>query len=355
LEFPGLLGALVTVCNTIAYAHSRGVIHRDLNGQNVVLADFGEVVVLDWGLAKLVGVSSDDALTLPASLDWELSGDVDLTLAGQTLGTPAYMAPEQAGGILDQIDVRTDVYGLGAILYEILTGQPPFSGSDTREVIRKVREERPVPPSQLWPDVPPALETACLRALAKRPADRYESASELAQDVQGWQEMERLQAEEALRQSEALYHSLVEMLPLQVWRKDVESRFTFVNKGFCLATGRSMAELIGKTDFDLFPVELAEKYRQDDRRVLSGGEAFEDREEHVTAQGERLHVHVVKRPILDAHGQVVGTQGIFWDVTAQRRLRDALDRTTAELDATRKQLASHQDHDQPRDDSSVPL
>jgi PAS domain S-box-containing protein len=116
-----------------------------------------------------------------------------------------------------------------------------------------------------------------------------------------------------------------------------------------------MSELIGKTDFDLFPVELAEKYRQDDRRVLSGGEAFEDLEEHVTARGEKLHVHVVKRPILDGHGQVVGTQGIFWDVTAQQRLRDALDRTTAELDATRKQAALLQDHDQPRDVSSVPL
>jgi PAS domain S-box-containing protein len=338
LEFLGLLTAFVTVCNTIAYAHSRGVVHRDLKGQNVVLADFGEVVILDWGLAKLINQNGPESNTAGISLDTEELGDPELTVAGQTLGTPAYMAPEQAAGIVDQIGVRTDVYGLGAVLYEILTGRPPFYGPDTREVLRKVREEPPIPPRELWDDAPSALEEVCLRALAKRPSDRHASASELAMEVQGWQEKQRLQAEELLRQSEALYHSLVEMLPLQVWRKDRESHFTFVNRGFCEATGRRESDLIGRTDFDLFPAELAEKYRQDDQRVLSSGETFEDIEEHVTAKGEKLHVHVVKRPIFDAHGQIVGTQGIFWDVTDRKRLRDALDRVTAELNATREQL-----------------
>lgn len=93
LEFLGLLSTFVTVCNTIAYAHSRGVIHRDLKGHNVVLADFGEVVVLDWGLAKLINYSEPEDSTLAILLDPEEPGDPDLTLAGQTLGTPAYMAP----------------------------------------------------------------------------------------------------------------------------------------------------------------------------------------------------------------------------------------------------------------------
>ncbi len=269
------------------------MIHRDLKGHNVVLADFGEVVVLDWGLAKLINHSGQEDSTLAVLLDPGEQGDPDLTLAGQTLGTPAYMAPEQAAGILSQIDVQTDVYGLGAILYEILTGRPPFLGSDMQEVLRRVKEEQPVPPRDVWAEVPAALEAVCLRALAKRPGERFASASEVAVEVQGWQEMLRRQAEDAMRQSEALYHSLVEMLPLQVWRKDLESRFTFVNRGFCEATGRTVSDLIGKTDFDLFPTELAEKYRQDDQRVLTSGQTFEDLEEHLTAQGEKLHVHVV--------------------------------------------------------------
>jgi PAS domain S-box-containing protein len=338
LELLTLLNAFVTVCNTLAYAHSRGVIHRDLKGQNVVLGDFGEVVVLDWGLAKRVDRPDGEGHASPAVHHPEGSGQTDLTMTGQALGTPAYMAPEQASSRLDQIDCRTDVYGLGAMLYEVLTGRPPFDAPDTREVLRKVREEGPVPPRQLCAEVPLALEAACLRALAKDPGHRYASASELAQEVQGWQELQRRQAEDALRQSEALYHSLVEMLPLQVWRKDLESRFTFVNQGFCDATGRSLNDLIGKTDFDIFPAELAEQYRRDDKWVLANEKPLEVTEEHVTGKGERLHVHVVKTPIHNLNGAVIGTQGIFWDVSEHKRLQEALDGATAELINVKEQL-----------------
>jgi PAS domain S-box-containing protein len=106
------------------------------------------------------------------------------------------MAPEQAAGRVDIIDRCTDIYGLGAILYEVLTGHPPFSGQDTREVLRRVREEQPQRPREQWPEVPPALESICLRALAKQPHDRFGSASELATAVQGWQEVERREAQE---------------------------------------------------------------------------------------------------------------------------------------------------------------
>src|SRR5205085_8891781 len=95
----------------------------------------------------------------------EAGADSGHTVQGQALGTPAYMAPEQSAGRLDLIDRRTDVYGLGAILYEALTGVPPFTGLTTDEVLRKVREEDPVPPRQLWPEVPTALEALCLQAL----------------------------------------------------------------------------------------------------------------------------------------------------------------------------------------------
>lgn len=131
-----LLNAFVTVCKAVAFAHSRGIIHRDLKGQNVVVGDYGEVVLLDWGLAKdLSDVATDYRPAIdrnPEALD-----DLRLTMEGEAVGTPAYMSPEQATGQIERIDDRTDVYGLGAMLYEILTGQPPFTGSDTNEVIKK--------------------------------------------------------------------------------------------------------------------------------------------------------------------------------------------------------------------------
>jgi PAS domain S-box-containing protein len=197
LEFLALLSSFVVVCNTIAYAHSRGVIHRDLKGQNVLLGDFGEVVVLDWGLAKVVdGPEQEEMPPMPAVFDQLASEDTDLTVEGQMIGTPAYMAPEQAAGFLNLIDRRADVYGLGAILYEILTGTRPFIGVDAQEVLRKVREQDPIPPREVWSDVPPALETTCLRALSKKAGDRHGSATELAHEVQQWQEVQRKHAEE---------------------------------------------------------------------------------------------------------------------------------------------------------------
>ncbi len=316
LELPGLLNAFVTVCNAVAYAHARGVIHRDLKGPNVILGDFGEVVVLDWGLAKLVGRPESTA-PAPAVILGDGEADGGFTLQGEALGTPAYMAPEQSAGRLDLIDRRTDVYGLGAILYEILTGAAPFAGGSTDEVLRKVREEAPTPPRRLWPEVPPALEALCLRALAKRPEDRPAAAADLAHEVQGWQEFERRKAEEALRESEALYHSLVENLPCIVLRKDLEGRFTFANHRYGDLLNCPLAQILGRTDFDFFPRALAEKYRRDDRTVLESGGVLEVIEEVPSETGPRF-CQVLKTAVRDAAGQVAGIQLIAWDVTARR-------------------------------------
>jgi serine/threonine-protein kinase len=183
LELRELLQAFIGVCQALAYAHSRGVIHRDLKGQNVVLGDFGEVIVLDWGLAKVVG-RAEETLTPPLEVDHpEGRGE---TMQGQALGTPAYMSPEQAEGRWDLVDRRTDVYGLGAILYEILCGRPPFDGTNTPEVLRLVLQEPPRRPRSVCDDVPPALEAVCLKALAKKPGDRYPTAEVLAAEIKRW-------------------------------------------------------------------------------------------------------------------------------------------------------------------------
>jgi serine/threonine-protein kinase len=181
LDLRELLGAFIGVCNAIAYAHSRGVIHRDLKGSNVVLGEFGEVIVLDWGLAKVLDRDEAAADAPPVKLG--PGSDRGETVNGQVLGTPGYMAPEQAEGRLDLIGYRTDVYGLGAILYEILTGQAPFPGDDSGDVLAQVLAGPPVPPRAVVGTTPRALQAVCLKALAKKPADRYASAGDLALEV----------------------------------------------------------------------------------------------------------------------------------------------------------------------------
>src|SRR5262249_28326425 len=144
-------------------------------------------------------------------------------------------------------------------------------------------------------------------------------------------EFERRQAEDALRESEALYHSLVECLPCNVWRKDLEGRFTFANQRFCEHLGLSLDQLLGKTNFDLPHPALAEKYRRDDRKVLEAGGVVEDIEEVFSAQHQgKRYVHTLKIVVRDAEGRVTGTQGIAWDVTermlAEEELRKSRER-----------------------------
>ena len=137
---PSLVAAFELVCHAVAYAHAHGVIHRDLKPANVMLGSFGEVQVMDWGLAKLlrpvVGddpTADPDATTLETRVESSV-GEDQRTRAGSVMGTPAYMPPEQAIGAVDQIDRRSDVFGLGGILAQILTGRPPLVGGDSEAV-----------------------------------------------------------------------------------------------------------------------------------------------------------------------------------------------------------------------------
>jgi PAS domain S-box-containing protein len=127
-----------------------------------------------------------------------------------------------------------------------------------------------------------------------------------------------------LRDAEAYFHTLVDTLPQNIIRKDTQGRFTFANRQFCEAIGRPLGHVIGRTDFDLFPAELAAKYHRDDERVMKSGEILDTIEAHQTPAGDKLFVHVVKTPLHDAEGRVAGVQGIFWDVTQRKRTEEAL-------------------------------
>jgi predicted Ser/Thr protein kinase len=146
--------------------HKEGVVHRDLKPANVLLDPDGEPKVVDFGLAKLAGSDRTEA-----------------TVTGSVLGTPAYMAPEQADGRTRDVGPHTDVYALGAVLYHLLTGRPPFGGDTPLATIRRIVSDDPVPPRERCPDVPADLDAVCLKCLAKEPEDRYPSAKALADDL----------------------------------------------------------------------------------------------------------------------------------------------------------------------------
>jgi WD40 repeat protein/serine/threonine protein kinase len=182
---------ILTLAHAMHYAHQRGVIHRDLTPGNVLLAapaeppagDATDVTASD--VPGLDGVPKVADFGLAKFLD-ERGLQTSVTLPGEALGTPRYMAPEQAAGRLSEIGTLTDVYSLGAILYRLLTGHAPFEGANKLEIIRKVQTELPAPPSTLQPSVPRDLELICLKCLEKEPGRRYASAKQLADELQRW-------------------------------------------------------------------------------------------------------------------------------------------------------------------------
>src|SRR5262249_3456154 len=167
-------------CQAMGFAHSKHVIHRDLKPSNIMVGEYGETVVVDWGLAKHQEEAEDVVPLVPSS------PQPGLTVAGVALGTPAYMSPEQARGDLSAIDTRSDVFSLGAILYQVLTGRAPFEGATSEHMMENVRAGRFTAVKVLQPDAPPELAAIAERALKSQPSERYRDAEDLARELSAY-------------------------------------------------------------------------------------------------------------------------------------------------------------------------
>lgn len=214
-----VLDVIVKACQTLAFAHSRGIIHRDLKPENIMVGRFGETYVMDWGLAKNIRDADPDSpqLSDPLSGDSEqdlaresrsterpgsgssvLPGSFTETTAGSILGTAPYMPPEQAAGRLAELDERSDVYSLGAILYELLTGRRPYSvpgqATGAKEILLAVVGGPPRPIATIAPRVPGELTAICEKAMARRKEDRYQSMQAMSDDLRAYLENRVVQA-----------------------------------------------------------------------------------------------------------------------------------------------------------------
>jgi serine/threonine protein kinase len=186
LELRQLLHRFNVVCATVAYAHSRGVLHCDLKPANIMLGKYGETLVVDWGLARLFDRTGVSGAELESTLRPHSDHGEDEPRMGEPSGTASFMSPEQAVGHWNRVGPASDIYSLGATLYTLLTGQSPFHGATVWDILDDVVGGRFLPPRQVNRDVPPELEAICLKAMAYLPEERYASPLALADDIERW-------------------------------------------------------------------------------------------------------------------------------------------------------------------------
>ena len=304
-----LLPHFVDLCEAIAYAHSRGVLHRDIKPSNVMIGEFGETVVLDWGLAKVKAQTEDP---LEQQIRDTPRRFVDKptplpeTKEGQAMGTPEYMPPEQAQGVPEKIDERSDVYSLGVVLYELLTGTTPFRSDSASETMRRVVVEVVPPVLEKEPDAPAELVSICEKALRKDPGERYQSARELADEVK------RFQTGALVR---TYRYSLVE-LARRYYRK---------HRAVLNVAGTAAAIVLALALFSYYQIYQA-RNREHAQRLLAEDArdtavVAEDKAQKARAEAEHT-AYVAQIRLLDAYirsRNFARANTLVWDIAEPRR------------------------------------
>jgi len=263
LDVRGICELMEKVAQGLQVAHAQGIIHRDLKPANIIVAPDGEPKITDFGLAKVI-TAGEEELT-----------QAGLTGSGVAMGTPFYEAPEQAAGLSKQVDARSDVYALGCILYEMLTGIPPFVAASAMEILRMQVEEDPVPPNKRGARVSPDIETICLKCLEKEPERRYQSAGELAVDLRRYLDGEPITARRA---------SLVYITKKKLLR----------HKAIAGVISVAAALLIGATVWYVLDLQ-AQKAFAEQKRVEAENSKKEADAQRKQAEGRRLEAEAERR------------------------------------------------------------
>ncbi len=340
LSLSDILKIAIQIADILHDLGQEKIVHQDIKPANLLIHPVTkQVKLIDFSIAAI------------------LPGTTAATRPDLSAGTPAYFSPEQTGRIQRGIDCRSDFYALGVTLYELLTGQLPFGVAALWELIHCHLSQIATPAHLVNATLPIAISELVAKLMAKNAEDRYQSALGLKQDLehglrqwlgaitpaaiapdnaQIYQELQESAANARLQQS--YLAALLNNIPHVAWLKDQNSQFISVNQSFADLAGSHPEAIIGKNDQDIWPLDLAQKYLDDDQLVITTGQRQVVEESVLNSRGEERWLETIKTPIRNSDGLITGTVGIALDITDRKQAQLDLHRTNHSLALSNAQL-----------------